>query len=265
MPPVHATVDRVLAPMTVLTVQEIESLVRRIVIGAAAIASDRRADPEARRNCAGLVYALAYHSESGEMLCSEVMRAAQQATDDHRVVRNLIEAVVSMAPDQSRLVVPIRRLCATAFDRRHDDTLLVALMWFARVARDGRDGDVPVKWFSAVGRVGSRRIPYLLREWVRRFSAGHPGLHALIREHESCLLASAMNPETVRAIHAAQPTVSGWLALVRDHERAGEPLGLSFGDGLPDALATLREARDGSADDAVRERLSQWIAELEQS
>lgn len=251
--------------MAVPTLAEIESLVRRTVLGAAAVASDRRAEPEARRNSAGLVHALAYHSDSSEMLCSEVVRAAQAATDDHRVVRNLIEAVVSMAPDQSRLVVPIRRLCATAFDWGHDDTVLVALMWFARVARDGRDGDVPVEWFSAVGRVSSTRIPYLLREWVRRFSAGHPGLRALIRDHEDCLLASAMNPETVRAIHAAQPTVSGWLALVRDQERAGEPLGLSFGDALPEAIATLREARDGATDDAARERLSSWLAELEQS
>lgn len=251
--------------MTVLTVQEIESLVRRVVLSAAAVAADRRADPEARRNCAGLVYSLAYHSESSEMLCSEVMRAAQEATDDHRVVRNLVEAVVSMAPDQGRLVPPIRRLCEVAFDRGHDETLLVSLTWFARVARDGRDGDVPVESFSAVGRVSSRRIPYLLREWVRRFSAGHPGLRALIREHEGCLLAKAMNTETVRAIHAAQPTVSGWLALVRDQEMAGEPLGLSFGDARAEAVDSLREARDGAADDAARERLSSWLAELEQS
>ncbi|MCC6651555.1 MAG: hypothetical protein IT348_10450 [Candidatus Eisenbacteria bacterium] len=251
--------------MSVPAPTEIESLVRRVVLGAAAVAADHGAEPEARRNHAGLCYSLSHHVVADEMVCAEVVRAAIASVDDHRVVRNLLEAVVSMAPDQGRLVPPIRRLCEVAFDRGHDETLLVSLTWFARVARDGRDGDVPVEWFSAVGRVSSRRIPYLLREWVRRFSAGHPGLRALIREHEGCLLAKAMNTETVRAIHAAQPTVSGWLALVRDQEMAGEPLGLSFGDARAEAVDSLREARDGAADDAARERLSSWLAELEQS
>jgi hypothetical protein len=244
---------------------EIESLVRRVVLGAAAVAADRYAEPEARRNHAGLVHALAHHVVSDEMVCAEVMRAAQSATDDHRVVRNLLEAIVGLALDQGRLVVPMRRLCEVAFGRRHDETLLVALIWLARVARDERDGDVPFEWFSAIGRVSAGRIPYFLREWVRRFSAYHPGLRALIREHELCLVAPTMTPDSVRAIHAAQPTVSGWVALARDQERAGETIGLSFGPQHAEGLATLRDARDGATDDAARERLSSWLAELEQS
>lgn len=249
--------------MTAPAPAEIDSLVRRVVLGAAAVASDRDAEPEARRNHAGLVYALACHFVSDEMVCAEVMRAAQSATDDHRLVRNLLDAAVSMELDQGRLVQPIRRLCEVAFKAGHAETLLVALIWLARVARDDRGGDVPVEWFAAVGRVSERRLPYMIREWVSRFGATHRGFRALIRERESCLLASTMTSDSVRAIQASQPTVSGWLALARGPETAGNTLGLSFGDSHAEAIATLREAYESATDDAMRERLSRWLLSLE--
>lgn len=251
--------------MVALAVAEIESVVRRVVLAAASVAAERREHPEVRRNHAGLVHAIAYHVVSDEAVCAEVMRAAQSATDDHRVTRNLLDALVSMELDQQRLVVPIRRLCEIAFERDHDETLLVALTWLARIARGDRDGDVPAEWFAAVGRVNQRRLPYMLREWVHRFPADHPGFRALIREHESCLLASTMTNDSVRAIHSAQPTASGWLALARDPEAGRKPLVLSFGAAQAEAVATLREARDGASDDSVRQRLSSWLAELQQS
>ncbi|MBK7585818.1 MAG: hypothetical protein IPI67_37230 [Myxococcales bacterium] len=66
----------------------------------------------------------------------------------------------------------------------------------------------------------------------------------------------------MRGIHAAQPTVTGWIALARHAEPGEGGLGLSFGDLEAEAITTLREARDGASDDAVRATLSRWLLEL---
>lgn len=247
--------------MTRPTTRDIDALVRQVVSAAAAVAADRPVELEVRRNHAGLCYSLSNHVGPDERLCAEVMLAAQRSTDDRQIVRNLLEAAAVLAPDLRRLLRPVRRLCAAAFAAGHGEALLVGLTWVARVASGQSDGEVPHEWFAALRGVGVSRLPYLLREWVGRFGAGHLGLLALVREREACLLAAAMTTDALRAIHSAQPTVSGWLALARSEEPVDDRLRTSFGD-CGAAAATLLAARDAATDDVTRERLSRWCAEL---
>lgn len=243
------------------SVEEIDSLVRRVVSASLALAADANVPGGVRRACAELMQDLAHRVGPDEAVCADVMRAAQLLVVDHRAVGSLLGAAVVVAPDEGRLAVPVRRLCERAFEQGHAETLAVGLNWLARVAKDERDGDVPAEWFDAVARVTPRRLPYLLQSWVGRFGADHAGLRALVRAHERCLLARFLSTEVVRTVHASQPTASGWLALADDADD-GDTLKLSFGDHREEALSTLRGALDRAGDDAVRVRLSYWLLEL---
>jgi hypothetical protein len=67
----------------------------------------------------------------------------------------------------------------------------------------------------------------------------------------------------LRAMHAAEPTAAGWIALASRHnEMNSGPLGLSFGDRRADAVATLREALLRQLSAATYAVLSDWLQEL---
>ncbi|MBI3201574.1 MAG: hypothetical protein HYZ29_08530 [Myxococcales bacterium] len=243
----------------------IDSLVRRLIIRAAKSAAGRGSPVEDRRDHAWLVHSLAPHIEVSERLCADVVGAALKSIDDHNVVRGLLEAAETLAPDAPRLVPPMMRLCATAYVEGRHDTVAVGLNQFARWASADEARRVPEKWFASVSRAADKKLPYLVLLWFRRFGAEHPGFLRVIRDHEECLLARVMPPAVVRGIHAAQPTVTGWIVLARHAEPGDGALGLSFGGCEAEAVATLREARDGASDDAVRATLSRWFDEVSTS
>lgn len=251
--------------MTAPAPTEIASLVHRVVLRSASVAADAGAGPETRRNHAGLCYSLSHHVEQSERLCADVVGAALRSIDDHHVVRALLEAAETLAPDALRLVAPVSRLCAVAHGEGRHETVAVGLCQLARWASAEEAWGVPDEWFASVSRAADKRRPYFCLLWFRRFGGAHPGFRRLIRDHEEALLAKVLPAAVVRGIHAAEPTITGWIALARQAQPGEGALGLSFGDYGGQAITTLRDARDGATDDAVRERLSQWLAELEQS
>ncbi len=239
-----------------------KTLVRQLIIRAAKGASDRGAPVEDRRDHAWLAYAVANHVEQSERLCAEVMGAALRSVDDHHVVRALLEAAETLAPDASRLVAPVSRLCAAAHVEGRHDTVTAGLSQLARWATADEARGVPEEWFASVSRAADKKLPYLCLLWFRRFGGDHPGFRGVIRDHGETLLARVIPPAVVRGIHAAQPTATGWIALARHAEPGEGVLGLSFGDNEAEAITTLREARDGASDDGVRATLSRWLLEL---
>lgn len=241
---------------------ELESLVRKVVLKAATLAADRSAPIDLRRDSAGLAFSIAHHVPPSEAVCADLIDAAFRSIDDADVVRGLLEAVQGVAPDDPNLKFAIKRLCARAFDAGQAESLAVAMRALTGAPAEAADGVVPDGWFVMLSRVPAQRLAYFVCGWFRRFGARQESFRQLIRENQDCMFArvTLLNPKTLLAIHKAQPTAMGWIAIAM---RCPDPIEFSFDDQVrSEAIKTLREARDRAPHEAIRERLSTWLERL---
>lgn len=104
----------------------------------------------------------------------------------------------------------------------------------------------------------------LVRQWTERFGADNEGIRAIIRNRADVWFPTRrFRIDILRALHAAEPTASGWVALaLRRSEPEAGPLGLSFGNRHDQAVATLREALGPRTDAGVEVVLQRWLTEL---
>ena len=233
---------------------------------AARLAGDPTALWPARSRAAGLCRVLASLVASDEALCADVMRAAQACVATFPIVHDLLLAALKLAPAPARLVLPMLRLCRHAHDAGHRDTVVVTLLELLEV--DSFMGDVPAAWLIASVQVDGEAdywLRRLVRRWVELLGAEHEGIRAVVRDRADVWFPTRrFKLDVLRAMHAAEPTAAGWVALASRRDEMDGPLGLSFGDRRADAVAALREALLRTLPAAMHAALEGWLAELSQ-
>lgn len=236
--------------------------VAALVARAARLAGDPKAAWPVRGRAASLCKVLAYQVAADEALCAACVRAASACVETFPVAQDLLVAARELAPDESRLVAPLLRLCAGAHAGGHHATVVVALFELAEIV--AFDGNVPGAWLA--GTTGLEHeaaywLRHLVRRWVLRFGGANEGVRTVIRERQDELfLERRMPAREVLRLHAVEPTAAGWSALARRRqELMPGPLPLSFGDRADDAVSTLREAlaRPHSAGEDIA--LKRWL------
>lgn len=216
---------------------------------------------------ARLALCLAQHALPTEQACSDALRAASEATDDWRVADSLLAAAAALAPDARCLLSPLFRIAEKAIARGDVAGAMVALCHLVEIPLF--DGSIPDAWIVDATLPGSKcpgiLVRSVVRRWVHQLGAEHDCMRALVRR-QPCLLADQRIPvDVARALHAAEPTAEGWIALASRQRSPSDPLALSFGNRLGEAVQTLREAHDGASDDQTRETLSRWLAEVSEA
>ena len=229
---------------------------------AARLAGDQRACWPVRGRAATLCRTLASQVAPDEALCADVMNAAQACVESFPVAHDLLLAALELAPDPARLLLPMRRLCRLAHEAHHHDTVVVALLELLELK--SFDGDVPPAWFIASIQVdGDYWLRRLVRRWVELLGASHEGVRAVVRDRADVWFPTRrFRLDILRAMHAAEPTAAGWVALAGRRSEMNAPLGLSFGDRQGDAAATLREALLRVLPAATHAALEGWLEEL---
>ncbi len=135
-------------------------------------------------------------------------------------------------------------LCRHAHSLGRHDAVVVALLELLEL--DGFDGTIPSAWLLSARSVDGEAdywLRRLVRRWVELLGAEHEGVRAVVSDRADAWFATRrFRLDILRAMHAAEPTSAGWVALAgRRHEMNGA-LGLSFGDRHGDAMTALREA-----------------------
>lgn len=236
---------------------------------AAAFAGDSTQPEPLRRSAAGLCTTLAREVPPDEALCAALLRAATGATDSALLVLDLVGAARAVAPDEARLVGPLLRLCGAAHEGRNRGSIVATLV--VLVALDGFNGQVPAEWLQDAGDVEPDISPLLkglVLTWVTRFGSNNDGVLGLIRERQDDWFLTPRRRQWLRlpdllALHVAQPTPAGWIALARRRsELPRDPLPLSFGDRYGEALTTLMDALARHLDALEQFVLERWLAAL---
>lgn len=242
--------------------QRVPQLVRE----AAYLAADHESAWPVRGRAAQLCRVLGSQVTHDETLCADVMLAARACLEAFPVVHDLLLAALELAPDPAHLLLPMRRLCRLAHEADHHDTVVVALLELLEI--DGFDGDVPAAWLdSAIAVAGEADywLRRLVRRWVELLGAKHEGVRAVVRDRADVWFPTRrFRLDVLRAMHAAEPTAAGWVALASRRSEMNGPLGLSFGDRHGDAVAALREALLRVLPAATHAALEGWLAELSQ-
>jgi hypothetical protein len=246
---------------------ELWSRVALLLREAARLAGDQRACWPVRGRAAHLCRVVAPQVAEDEALCADVMLAANACVDTFPVAHDLLIAAVELAPDPARLVIPMRRLCRSAHDAGHHDAVVVALATTLDI--EDFDGQVPAAWFvSACSVTGEADywLRRLVRGWAERFGANNEGVRAVVRDRaDQWFPTRRFRIDMLRALHAAEPTAAGWIALAgRRGEMSAGPLGIAFGDRHSDAVVALREALVRAVPAATHAVLEGWLVELSQ-
>jgi len=236
------------------------------VLGRAAVVSGTRTVPwPGRERAASLCKILSSQVYADEALCADLVRSASACVDSFPVVHDLLVAACELAPDQSKLVAPLLRLCAGAHAAGHRATVVVALFTLTEVV--AFDGEAPGAWLVGTGDLDDEAaywLRHLVRRWTLRFGGSNEGVREVIRDRQDDFFVELRMPvHEILRLHAAEPTPAGWIALAnrRDELKAG-PLPISFGDRRDDAEATVRDALQRRLEPGAHTALERWHTEL---
>lgn len=238
--------------------------VAALVACAARLAGDPKVAWPVRGRAAALCQTLAHDVAADEALCAAVVGSAFVCAETFPIAHDLLVAAHELAPDESRLVAPLLRLCARAHAAGHHSTVVVTLVSLAEIPEF--HGDIPAAWFfdtRGLEHEAGYWVRRLVRRWVARFGGKNEGVRSVIRERQDELFLEQRMPiRGVLRLHAAEPTAAGWMALARRREELPPgPLPVSFGDRAHDAVAALRDAslrRNEAGEHAALER---WLRE----
>lgn len=239
-----------------------------VIASAATLTADTAIPFPIRGAAADLCCTLAPEVHNDEALCAALMRAAFACANFPSAVVELLTAARATAPDRSKLIQPMLRLCRGAHEAQGHATVVVTLLQLAEI--EAFDGEAPASWFlgaSGLEGEGFYWLRQLLKGWVCRFGGSNEGVRHLIRELQDALFLRKNRfwlADHIR-LHLAEPTAAGWIALARrrsEVERA--PLALSFGGRHADAVATLQEALGRRHDPGIHVALERWLSELAQ-
>ncbi|MEO7036595.1 MAG: hypothetical protein ABI548_21795 [Polyangiaceae bacterium] len=219
-----------------------------------------------RARAASLSRVLAFEISEDDHLALRAIDAASACAESFPVAHDLLIAAREVAVDPALLVGPVLALCASSHERGHHDTVVVALLELLELDTF-KASDVPAAWLLAARSVTGEAdywLRRLVRRWVELHGAHHEGIRAIIRDRADVWFPTRrFRMDVLRALHAAEPTVAGWIALVLRRDELGPgALGLAFGDRHEEATVTLHEALGRRADAAVQVVLERWLAEL---
>lgn len=212
---------------------------------ALSIASDPATVWPVRGHAASVCLLLAGEVDYDDGLALTAARAAATMLECAPYARDLLVAARQVACDESVLLDSVLALAAAAHAAGRHDAVVVALLELLQI--QSFTGDVPPEWLAAACVVTFEADDWLrrvVRRWVSRFGADHEGVRAVVRARaDQWFLTSRFPLGVLRALHAAEPTPAGWVALARWRAELGAgPLGLAFGDRQADAVASIREA-----------------------
>jgi len=186
---------------------------------AAAHASDRTQPEPARRGAAGLCTTLSREVRPDKALCAALLQAATASVDTPLVVFGLVDAARVVAPEEEKLVSPLIKLCAAAHTAWSPVSVVAALLTLVRL--EGFDGSVPAEWLSGAHEADPEIRQFLKGfavSWVRRFRGKNDSVLSLVRELQDDWFLTPRKRQWLRladliALHVAQPTPAGWIAL----------------------------------------------------
>lgn len=229
------------------------------------IASDPATAWAVRGHAASICLLLAAEVDYDDTLALTAVTAASTTLECAPYVQDLLAAARGVARDESVLLDPVLALAAAAHAAGRNEAVVVALLELLQILRFS--GAVPAAWLAdacVVTYEADDWLRSLVRRWVSRFGAGHEGVRAVVRDRADQWFPSSRFPLGVlRALHAAEPTPAGWVALAaRRAEMEPGPLGLSFGDRQADAVATLSEAQLRHLEPPIHVTLDDWLREL---
>ncbi|MEO8900312.1 MAG: hypothetical protein ABI488_01810 [Polyangiaceae bacterium] len=229
---------------------------------AANLSADSAAPWPVRGRAASLARVLAFEISEDDHLALRAIEAASACAESFPAAHDLLIAAREVAVDPAPLVDPMLELCARAHQGGYHDIVVVALLELLEI--EAFDAfDVPTHWLLAAGSVTGEAdyfLRRLVRRWAERFGADHEGIRAIVRDRADIWFPTRrFRMDVLRALHAAEPTASGWVALAaRRSEMGSGPLGLSFGDRQSDAVTTLREALLRIVPAATHAALNDW-------
>jgi hypothetical protein len=179
-------------------------------------------------------------------------------------VHELLIAAREIAADENCIVGPGLALCASAHAAGWHSSVIVTLLELLEV--NTFDGDVPSAWLVSTRSVEGEAdywLRRLVRRWTERFGGEHYGVRAIICDRADVWFPTRrFRLDVLRALHAAEPTAAGWVALAGRRSEMNGPLGLSFGDRQTEALSLLREALLRVLPAATHTALKAWLEEL---
>jgi len=229
------------------------------------LASDVAMPWPVRGRAASLCRALAFEVAEDDALALRAAETASTCTESFPVAHDLLIAAREVAADPVTLVEPMLTLCRRAHEAGRHDTVVVALLELLEI--NGFDGAVASAWFVAAIAVDGEAdywLRRLVRRWVELLGANHEGIRAIIRDRADVWFpVHRFRLDILRALHAAEPTAAGWVALASRRDEMGSgALGLSFGDRHGDAVGALREALLRTLPAATHAALEGWLEEL---
>jgi hypothetical protein len=229
------------------------------------VASDAETAWPVRGHAASICLLLASELDYDDALALTAVTAASTMLECSPYAHDLLAAAREVARDESVLLNPMLGLATAAHAAECHDAVVAALLELLQILRF--TGDVPPAWLVDACVVTFEVDDWLrqvVRRWVERFGADHEGVRAVVRARADQWFPTSNFPLGVlRALHAAEPTPAGWVALAaRRAELEPGPLGLSFGDRHSDAVATLKEAQHRQLDPPVHVTLDHWLREL---
>ncbi|MEO7036605.1 MAG: hypothetical protein ABI548_21840 [Polyangiaceae bacterium] len=233
---------------------------------AAHLAADLGALRPLRGRAASLARVLAVEISEDDHLALRAVDTATACAESFPAAHDLLIAAREVSVDPALLVGPVLKLCASAHEAGHHDTVVVALLELLEI--EALDcNDVPAAWLTAACSVSGEAdyfLRRLVRRWVELFGAENDGIRAVVRERADVWFPTRrFRIDVLRALHAAEPTASGWVALaLRRDEMSAAPLALSFGDRHEQATSTLRGALLRVLPAAAHAALEGWLREL---
>ncbi len=218
-----------------------------------------------RGHAASICLLLAAEVDYDDGLALTAVTAAATMLECAPYAHDLFVAAREIARDESVLLNPMVELAAAAHAAGRHEAVVLALLELLQIP--GFVGDVPPAWLvdaCVVTHEADDRLRRLVRRWVQRFGAQHPGVRAVVRDRADQWFPAGRFPLGVlRTFHAAEPTPGGWVALAARRAELGPgPLGISFGDRHADAVATLREAQLRRLEPPIHVTLDDWFLEL---
>ncbi|MEO7034332.1 MAG: hypothetical protein ABI548_10585, partial [Polyangiaceae bacterium] len=179
------------------------------------LASDSTAPWPVRSRAAGLCRSLAFEIEERDAHARLAVSAASACAESFPAAHDLLIAARELAADPALLVDPVLTLCASAHEAGHHDTVVVALLELLEIEAFDCN-DVPTAWLTAARSVTGEAdyfLRRLVRRWAERFGANDEGIRAIVRDRADIWFPTRrFRMDVLRALHAAEPTASGWVA-----------------------------------------------------
>ena len=231
--------------------------------------ADTNATVEDRVLAARVAAQLLRAGEPTEQERAEAVSAVVGAMGVPAATDPILHALVRSAREPHRIVSVLGRVGNHAWLAHDFDTMGTVVLLMLAHAECAES--VPEEWIESTLDVWLGRGPRI-RARLRRLVidvVGRGPVPAWFRQRVTTFPGSFFTldlpPSVQRELHRAAPTVDGWRALARKRLADGWPIGwetAEFGETLPDAIETLREALGRQPEGRQSVVLASWLVAL---